>query len=70
MLGSSIGTNLVNTAYHQVAIGYGGKGYAVDDSSELKSVLIQAKEDAKNGFPVLVNVRKGKTDFRKGSISV
>ena len=70
MLGSPIGTNLLNTAYHQVAIGYGGKGYAVDDPSELKSVLIQAKEDAKNGFPVLVNVRIGKTDFRKGSISV
>ena len=70
MLGSPIGTNLANTAYHQVAIGYGGKGYAVDDPDELDSVLLQAKEDAKNGHPVLVNVRIGKTDFRKGSISV
>ena len=70
MLGSPIGTNLANTAYHQVAIGYGGKGYAVDDTSELENVLLQAKEDVKNGHPVLVNVRIGKTDFRKGSISV
>ena len=70
MLGSPIGTNLANTAYHQVAIGYGGKGYAIDDPSELESVLLQAKEDVKNGHPVLVNVRIGKTDFRKGSISV
>lgn len=70
MLGSPIGTNLANTAYHQVAIGYGGKGYAVDNPSELESVLLQAKEDVKNGHPVLVNVRIGKTDFRKGSISV
>ena len=53
-----------------MAIGYGGKGYAVDDPNELDSVLLQAKEDAKNGYPVLVNVRIGKTDFRKGSISV
>ena len=36
----------------------------------LKNKLPKAKEDAKNGFPVLVNVRIGKTDFRKGSISV
>ena len=70
MLGSPIGTNLANTAYHQVAIGYGGKGYAVDNPSELENVLLQAKEDVKNGHPVLVNVRIGKTDFRKGSISV
>ena len=70
MLGSPIGTNLANTAYHQVAIGYGGKGYAVEDPDELESVLLQAKEDARNGHPVLVNVRIGKTDFRKGSISV
>ncbi len=70
MLGSPIGTNLANTAYHQVAIGYGGKGHAVEDPNELESVLLQAKEDARNGHPVLVNVRIGKTDFRKGSISV
>ncbi len=70
MLGSPIGTNLANTAYHEVAIGYGGKGYAVEDPNELESVLLQAKEDARNGHPVLVNVRIGKTDFRKGSISV
>ena len=70
MLGSPIGTNLANTAYHQVAIGYGGKGYAVDDPNEFESVLLQAKEDARNGPPVLVNVRIGKTDFRTVSISV
>jgi thiamine pyrophosphate-dependent acetolactate synthase large subunit-like protein len=70
MLGSPIGTNLANTAYHQVAIGYGGKGYAVDDPDKLEGVLLQAKEDVKNGHPVLVNVRIGKTNFRKGSISV
>ena len=70
MLGSPIGTNLANTAYHQVAIGYGGKGYAVHDPDKLEGVLLQAKEDVKNGHPVLVNVRIGKTNFRKGSISV
>ena len=70
MLGSAIGTDLNDTNYHQVAIGYGAKGYFVDNPDQLKETLQQAKEDAKNGHPVLVNVRIGKTDFRKGSISV
>ncbi len=70
MLGSAIGTNLVNTAYHEVASGYGGKGYVIDSPNQVKDTLLKAKEDAKNGHPVLVNVRIGKTDFRKGSISV
>jgi len=70
MLGSAIGTELNNTDYHQVAIGYGAKGYLVDRPDQLQKTLQQAKEDAKNGYPVLVNVRIGKTDFRKGSISV
>ena len=70
MLGSDIGTNLNNTNYHQVAEGYGGKGFLVTEISQLRDVLLQAKSDAKTGTPVLINMRIGKTDFRKGSISV
>ena len=70
MLGSDIGTNLNNTDYHQVAEGYGAKGFLVTEPSQLHDVLLQAKSDAKMGIPVLINVRIGKTDFRKGSISV
>ena len=70
MLGSNIGTNLNNTDYHQVVEGYGAKGFLVTETSQLHDVLLQAKSDAKMGIPVLVNVRIGKTDFRKGSISV
>ena len=70
MLGRNIGTNLNNTDYHQVVEGYGAKGFLVTETSQLHDVLLQAKSDAKMGIPVLVNVRIGKTDFRKGSISV
>ena len=70
MLGSDIGTNLNDTNYHQVAEGYGGKGFLVTEISQLRDVLLQAKSDAKRGIPVLINMRIGKTDFRKGSISV
>jgi len=70
MLGSDVGTNLNDTNYHQVAEGYGAKGFLVTETSQLHDVLLQAKSDAKMGIPVLINVRIGKTDFRKGSISV
>jgi len=70
MLGSDIGTTLNDTNYHQVAEGYGGKGFLVTEISQLRDVLLQAKSDAKTGIPVLINMRIGKTDFRKGSISI
>jgi len=70
MLGSNIGTKLAFNAYEKVAEGYGGKGYYVDNHESLYETLKQAKEDAKLGYPVLVNVKLSKSDFRKGSISV
>ena len=70
MLGSNIGTELNFTAYEKVAQGYGGKGYYVDNHESLYETLEQAKENAKLGYPVCVNVKLSKSDFRKGSISV
>ena len=70
MLGSNIGTELAFNAYEKVAEGYGGKGYYVDNQELLFETLKLAKEDAKLGHPVLVNVKLSKSDFSKGSISV
>ena len=70
MLGSNIGTELAFNAYEKVVEGYGGKGYYVDNHKSLYETLKQAKEDAKLGYPVLVNVKLSQSDFRKGSISV
>jgi len=70
MLGSNIGTELAFNAYEKVAEGYGGKGYYVENNEELVETLKQAKQDAQLGYPVLVNVKLSKSDFRKGSISV
>jgi thiamine pyrophosphate-dependent acetolactate synthase large subunit-like protein len=70
MLGSNIGTKLAFNSYEKVVEGYGGKGYLVEKQDTLIDTLKQAKEDAKLGYPVLVNVKLSKSDFRKGSISV
>lgn len=66
----AVATELVHTDYHQAAIGLGGAGLKVDDPELVPEILDEAKETAVAGKPVLVNAIIGKTDFRKGSISM
>lgn len=70
VLGDACGTELLHTDYHVVAEGYGGKGLKVERPEDVPAVLAEAKEIARDGTPVLVNALIGKTDFRKGSISM
>ncbi len=70
VLGDSCATDLRHTDYHRVAEGYGGKGLLLDREEDIPRVLAEAKAAARQGIPVLVNVILGKTDFRKGSISM
>ncbi len=70
ILGDDCGTVLNANDYHIVAEGYGGKGFKVDRPEDVPGVLAEAKEIARAGTPVLINALLGKTDFRKGSISM
>ncbi|NJK32825.1 MAG: thiamine pyrophosphate-binding protein, partial [Deltaproteobacteria bacterium] len=70
MLGDACGTELRRTAYHTVAEGYGGVGLLLEDPAEIEATIDRAKELARAGKPVLINVMIGATDFRKGSISM
>lgn len=70
ILEDDVGTVLRRTDYHVVAEGYGGKGFLLDDPADTVEVLAAAKREAAAGHPVLVNAWIGKTDFRKGSISM
>lgn len=70
ILGDDCGTVLERTAYHEVAEGYGGRGLLLERPEDITSVLAEAKKIARSGVPVLVNAMLGKTDFRKGSISM
>lgn len=67
LLGDDVGTVLGPTRYDRVAAGFGALGLHVDDAQELPTVLAQARD---SGRPVLVDVRTGRSDFRKGSISM
>lgn len=70
LLGTSVGTGLLRTAYHTVAEGYGGKGLLLDDPADVDAVLDEAKALSKKGHPVCINVHLKKTAFREGSISI
>ncbi|NNJ12011.1 thiamine pyrophosphate-binding protein [Chloroflexales bacterium ZM16-3] len=70
MLGDLVGTELAATDYHRAAEGLGAAGLYLDDPELTPEVLDQARSLARAGRPVVLNARLGKTDFRKGSISV
>lgn len=70
VLKSDVGTRLNRTDYHKVAEGYGGKGFLIDREDQILPTLEQARETAKKGIPVCINLLIGATDFRKGSISM
>jgi thiamine pyrophosphate-dependent acetolactate synthase large subunit-like protein len=70
ILGDPVGTELEYSDYHKVAEAYGGAGFVIRDSGEIDSVLDAALEALRNGKPVIVNAIIGRSDFRKGSISM
>jgi acetolactate synthase-1/2/3 large subunit len=70
ILEDDCGTTLTYADYHRVAEGWGAKGILVQEERELAPAFEEAKRVTRAGTPVLVNVLLGKTEFRKGSISM
>ena len=70
MLHDDVATVLARTAYHEVVAGFGAEGIIVQNMADVPAALVRARELAKAGKPVLVNVWLDKTEFREGSISM
>ncbi len=70
ILGEDTACRLAYMDYHKVAEACGGVGLLLDDPDKIDEVLGQAVEAARGGKPVVVNALIGKTEFRKGSISM
>jgi len=70
MLNDDVGTVLARSAYHTVIEGFGGVGLEIRTMGDVPAVLQMAREVARGGRPVLVNVWLDRTDFREGSISM
>ncbi len=69
-LEDDVATVLAPTDYHKVVEGFGARGFRLDRPEDIPAVLAAARDTAAAGRPVLINVIIGKTDFRKGSISM
>lgn len=69
-LGDDVGTVLPYTDYHKVAEGCGAKGVRIESPQLMHEGLQEALDLSRAGHPVLVNAILGKSDFRKGSISI
>jgi thiamine pyrophosphate-dependent acetolactate synthase large subunit-like protein len=70
ILHDDVATVLKYSDYHKVAEALGAKGMVIRENAEISRVLEDARKAVKNGKPVLINAMMGRTDFRKGSISV
>jgi len=70
MLHDDVATVLARTNYHEVAAGFGAEGIMVKTMGEVPAALARARELARSGRPVLVNVWLDKTEFREGSLSM
>jgi acetolactate synthase-like protein len=69
-LHDDVGTVLARTDYERAAAALGGLGLLVEDASRIGDVFEQARAAARGGRPVYVNAQIGRTDFRKGALSV
>ncbi|ACL64426.1 thiamine pyrophosphate protein TPP binding domain protein [Anaeromyxobacter dehalogenans 2CP-1] len=70
MLGDDVGTVLSRCDYHRVAEGYGGVGLLLTEDAGIDETLDRAREAARAGRPVCINVHLRRSEFRKGSISM
>ncbi len=70
ILNDDVATTLTHMDYHLVAQACGGIGIKVDNIDQVPAALDRALQESRAGKPVLINALIGKTDFRKGSISI
>ncbi len=70
MLHDDVATVLARSDYHAVAAAFGAEGIVVKQMSEVAPALARARDLARQGKPVLINVWLDRTEFREGSLSM
>ncbi len=56
--------------YEKIAHAFGAKGRMVDNLEEFNKVVKEALDSSRSGIPFIINAKIGKSDFRKGSLSM
>jgi len=62
--------NLAYSDYEKIGQAFGGDGVKVENIEAFKTAALEAKTKSRGGTPYIINAIIGKTDFRKGSISM
>jgi len=70
LLQDDVGTTLQHSDYHLAAESFGARGFLLESPDDIQPVLLQAKQAASEGQPVLINAILGRSNFRDGSISM
>ncbi len=69
-LQSDCAINLAFSDYQNIGKAFGAEGVRVESLDQFNAAVIEAKTLSRKGTPYIINAIIGKTDFRKGSISM
>ena len=69
-LKSDCAMNLALSDYQNIGKAFGAEGVRVENLEAFKAAVVEAKNVSRNGKPYIINAIIGKTDFRKGSVSM
>ena len=61
---------LAPSDYERAVEGLGARGFAVRRAEEIAPTLAAARAALHDGMPALVNAHIGRSEFRKGSLSM
>lgn len=70
ILKSNCAVSLAYSDYQMVAKAFGGEGVRVENINAFNAAVVEAKELSRKGTPYVINAIIGRTDFRKGSLSM
>jgi thiamine pyrophosphate-dependent acetolactate synthase large subunit-like protein len=69
-LQSDCAMNLALSDYQNIGKAFGAEGVRVENLDRFNAAVVEAKTLSRKGTPYIINAIIGKTDFRKGSISM
>ncbi len=70
ILGDDVGCLLAPSDYERAVEGLGARGFALRRAEDIAPTLAEARRVIADGSPALVNAHLGRSEFRKGSLSM
>jgi len=70
VLKSDCAMNLAFSDYQDIGKAFGADGVRVENMEDFKKAVVAAKQSSRQGRPYIINAIIGKTEFRKGSVSM